>query len=120
LSHITLLGLPDDLARQLASVLRAEAHQVTRRKYLQDLQRGPRAVVVFISGDTPDFRNNITLLHEAEPDLPVVVVTRLPGASQWLDALDSGAADYCGAPFERVQVRWILQSVLPAKRRAAA
>jgi DNA-binding NtrC family response regulator len=120
MSQVTLLGLPDDLAQQLAQVLRAEAHQVNRRMYLQDLQRGPRAAVVFISGDTPDFRNRIALLRETEPALPVVVVTRLPGARQWLDALDSGAADYCGAPFERVQVRWIMQSVAPAARRAVA
>jgi DNA-binding NtrC family response regulator len=118
--HVTLLGLPEDLAQQLAQVLRAEAHQVNRRMFLQDLQRGPRAAVVFISGDSPDFRNSLALLREAEPGLPVVVVTRLPGASQWLDALESGAADYCGAPFERVQLRWIMQSVLPEKQRAAA
>ncbi|PWU07882.1 MAG: hypothetical protein C5B51_08860 [Terriglobia bacterium] len=120
MSRVTLLGLPDDLAQQLAQVLRAEAHQVSRRTYVQDLQRRPRTQVVFVSGDSPDFRSTIALLRGADLNLPVVVVTRMPGTSQWLDALEAGASDYCGAPFERVQVRWIMDSVAPAERRAAA
>jgi hypothetical protein len=43
-----------------------------------------------------------------------VVVSRLPEVSAWLDALEQGAADYCGAPFERKQVGWVLNSSLPA------
>jgi DNA-binding response OmpR family regulator len=120
MSRVALLGLPEDLAQPLAQVLRAEAHQIYRKRYVQDFQHGPKATVVFISGDSPEFRSTIALLREAEPGLAVVVVTRLPGTSQWLDALDSGAADYCGAPFERVQVRWIMESVTRGQRRAAA
>ena len=119
MSHVALLGLPEDLAQPLARVLRAETHQISRKRYLQDFQHGPKVTVVFISGDSPEFRSTIALLREAEPGLAVVVVTRQPGTSQWLDALDSGAADYCGAPFERVQVRWIMESVT-GQRRAAA
>jgi hypothetical protein len=26
--------------------------------------------------------------------------------------LEAGAADYCGAPFERIQIRWIMNTVL--------
>jgi DNA-binding NtrC family response regulator len=51
-------------------------------------------------------------LREAHPGLPVIVVTRQPEARHWLDALDAGATDYCGAPFEHIQLRWILGSVL--------
>jgi len=29
-----------------------------------------------------------------------------------LDALELGAADYCGAPFEKVQIQWLLQGAL--------
>ena len=120
MSHVALLGLPEDLAQPLARVLRAETHQISRKRYLQDFQHGPKVTVVFISGDSPEFRSTIALLREAEPGLAVVVVTRQPGTSQWLDALDSGAADYCGAPFERVQVRWIMESVTRGQRLAAA
>jgi DNA-binding NtrC family response regulator len=58
-------------------------------------------------------------IRSARPDLPVVVVSRLPEVSAWLDALEQGAADYCGAPFERKQVGWVLNSSLPALRTAA-
>jgi hypothetical protein len=36
----------------------------------------------------------------------------MPDPAQWLNALEAGAADYCGAPFETVQVRWIMGSIL--------
>ena len=83
MSRFALLGLPEDLGHQLTRILLAESHQVSRKQYLSDLRRGPRLSAVFISSD-----------------------------KQWLDALDAGASDYCGAPFERVQLHWILNSVL--------
>jgi DNA-binding response OmpR family regulator len=43
---------------------------------------------------------------------PVVVVGRDDGAPAWLDALETGAADYLCAPFERIQVRWVLETLL--------
>lgn len=44
------------------------------------------------------------------PNLPIVVVSRLPEIVDWLDALEAGAADYCAAPFEPVQLRWLLDA----------
>jgi CheY-like chemotaxis protein len=119
MSRAALMGIPEDLGGQLAEVLRSETHQVTRRLYLQDLQRGPKPEVIFISGDNPDFPKLIGLLREIEPGLPVVVVTRCPGTGQWLDALEAGATDYCGAPFERVQLQWIMNTVALTGRQAA-
>jgi DNA-binding response OmpR family regulator len=50
----------------------------------------------------------------------VIVVSRVPEVSAWLSALEQGASDYCGAPFEARQVRWALNSSLaPANRLAA-
>ena len=112
MSSITLLGLPDDLGNQLARVLLDESYQVCRRLYISDLSHNRDCCAVFISGDSPEYTRTLSLLREAHPGLPVIVVTRQPEARQWLDALDAGAADYCGAPFEHVQLRWILHSVL--------
>lgn len=42
--------------------------------------------------------------------LPVVVVSRLPEVEGWLNALEDGAADYCAAPFEAAQLRWLLET----------
>jgi len=49
-----------------------------------------------------------------------VVVNRFPENSRWLDALDLGAADYCGAPFEPVLMRWLVDSVMRTERAAEA
>jgi hypothetical protein len=47
-------------------------------------------------------------------------VSRLPEVSGWLQALEQGAADYCGAPFEPRHVRWALNSSLAPANRIAA
>ena len=119
MSQVVLLGLPEDLSRQLAHLLREETHQVRRRHSLREVWLGGRPDAVFVSGDTPDFRDVIATLKAAEPHIPLIVVTRHPETSQWLDALEAGATDYCGGHFERVHVRWLMDSV-PARQRSRA
>ena len=114
MSRVILLGIAEDLANELTGVLTAESHQVTRGFH------DARPEVAFLSGDTPDFMHHLSSLRQEEPHLPVVVVTRLPEATRWLDALEAGARDYCGAPFERVQVRWIMETVCPQVRAQTA
>jgi DNA-binding response OmpR family regulator len=124
MSRITLFALPEDLERALARVLREEAHKVVRKVHVQDLRHGPKSDALFLSADHPDFRATLSQLRENHPELPVIAVTRVPETAHWLDALDAGATDYCGAPFERVQIRWILNSVIrtdgQVQRRATA
>ncbi len=119
MSRVVLLGLAEDLAEQLSRVLREEAHLVCRSQSLEDARSG-EPEVVFLSGDGPDVVRNLSALRQAAPSIPLVVVTRLPESGRWLDALEAGAQDYCGAPFERVQVRWIMETVCPPVRRMAA
>jgi response regulator RpfG family c-di-GMP phosphodiesterase len=120
MSRIVLLGLPDDLAAALTRVLHEESHQVALAHTIEDVGRDDPQVA-FVSGDGTEFPHNVSWLLEAQPRLPVVVVTRLPDPQRWLDALEAGARDYCGAPFERTQLRWILDTVCPAvEQRAAA
>ena len=120
MARVTLLALPEDLERPLTQVLREEAHKVIRKLHLQDLRHGPKSAALFLSADDPDFRATLSQLRESHPKLPVIAVTRVPQTAHWLDALDAGANDYCGAPFERVQIRWILDSVIRPERQAAA
>jgi CheY-like chemotaxis protein len=112
MAHVTLLGLSADLDIQLTRVLRAEAHKVISRRFPGDLRRGPRSGVVFVSGEGSGIREEMSAIRHYEPDLPVIAVTRIPEPKRWLDALEAGAADYCGAPFERIQIRWIMNTVL--------
>jgi DNA-binding response OmpR family regulator len=78
-------------------VLRAVAGQ----SYIAD--------AVFCDGDDARYRSVIRNLHAR---LPLIVVTQNPTEGKWLDAIEAGAVDYCSAPFEPIQVRWILDAVL--------
>jgi DNA-binding NtrC family response regulator len=120
MANVTLLGFPRDLAAQLGRALVEGSHTVTRKGHARELRRGAAAGVVFVCGDAPDFLETLSAVRKEEPGLPVVVATRMPETRQWLDALEAGAADYCGAPFENLQVRWIMSSVLAEQARQAA
>ncbi len=116
---VTLLGFPRDLAAQLGRALAAVSHVVTRRSDVQNVCQA-EAGVVFVCGDSPGFLKTLSSIREKIPGVPVVVATRMPETRQWLEALDAGAADYCGAPFEPVQIRWVMDSILGTRVRPAA
>jgi hypothetical protein len=111
-------------------------HQLTARAYLHglaeplkselkaalvsascDAAESPQgAQIVFCAWDPRDFQ----AMKESFGGLPVVVVSRNPDMSGWLDALEAGASDYCAAPFERIHLHWILEAQLGPKSRSAA
>jgi DNA-binding NtrC family response regulator len=49
-------------------------------------------------------------LQAAGPTIPVIAVSSKPNPKEWLAALQSGASDYFGPPFEVGQVSLVLQS----------
>jgi DNA-binding NtrC family response regulator len=48
--------------------------------------------------------------------MPLVVVTRTAELSNWLDALEAGATDYCSAPFQAREMRWLVETALHRPR----
>jgi len=113
MANIILFGLDNDLADQLRAVLHQQGHQVQG----SDSPEAPEfqaADILFASGDRPDYRQTVSRLTRRHPRLPLVVVNRHPESRRWLDALELGAADYCGAPFEPVQVHWLIDAVMRA------
>ncbi len=75
------------------------------------------AQIVFCAADSGVLQEAMSQF----PHVPVVVVSRLPDTDDWLDALEAGAADYCAAPFEPVQLRWLLDAHMrPRQARAVA
>jgi len=120
MASILLLGLEDDLAEPLASVLCQLSHDVTITDSLALSLRDRRARIVFAAGDGPSYREVVRKLTDARPDVAVIVVNRFPENERWLDALELGAADYCGAPFESVQVNWVVDGALKGLERARA
>ena len=78
------------------------------------------ADIVFANGDGKQYMPLLKQIREALPSLPFVVVTRIPETSDWLDALEAGATDYCSAPFEARQIGWLMESALPRPHTVAA
>jgi len=116
MSHVMILGLDHDLAEQLAAVLRTLNHSVRISTAVTDTA----ADVVFCSGDLPDYSDTLGVLRRSSRGPAVVVVNRHPDHRLWLDALEMGADDYCGAPFEPQMVGWLMDSVSRRVRAAAA
>jgi len=120
MASILLLGLEKDLSDSLSQVLRRLSHQVMITNSLTVALRDKRARIVFVAGDGPDYREIVQNLTAERPDTAVILVNRFPEDARWLDALELGAADYCGAPFETIQVQWLVDGALHGLRKAAA
>ncbi|HEY3441126.1 MAG TPA: hypothetical protein VGK29_10260 [Paludibaculum sp.] len=105
-----LFGLEDPLASQLTAGLCLAGCEVA-----PDAMPGAR--IVFCAAESGVLQQALLQF----PHVPVVVVSRLPETDDWLDALEAGATDYCAAPFEPVQLRWLLDAHMrPRQARAAA
>lgn len=118
MASILLFDLESDLADSLGGILRQQGHDVRVTDSVQTAD-GPGPHIVFAGGDGPDYREVVRRIMAVRPRLPVVLVNRHPENARWLDALELGAADYCGAPFEPVQVQWVVNSVMRERRVAA-
>jgi CheY-like chemotaxis protein len=96
-----LFALGPDLESELATALVPHCREV---RTVQSIPAD--AGVVFCCSNI----DVVTRLRAAEPTRIIVVVSRHPEVSDWLDALECGATDYCAAPFESTQLLWLLQS----------
>ncbi len=107
-----LLGLEPALESELAASLRSASFAVSH---------GPGSPVKRDGGLIFCPRGAaFAEARKAFPELPVVVVSRLPDTGEWLEALDLGAADYIAAPFEPVQMRWLWKAQHSERAAAAA
>ncbi len=120
-ARIVLIGLDESLSSELCTVLRSECDSVhvqpfsTAHECLRAVdQLG--ADLVFCSSERERYAELLEAVTRHKPDLPVVVVSPAPEVSEWLDAIEAGASDYCAAPFETSHIQWILDSTL--KRQA--
>ena len=108
MAHVILAGLEPAAEENLGRVLSDQGHQVT----IGWQATLPAADALFCNGDDPAYTELVREVRRLRPNLPVVVVTGLPESAKWLDALEAGAADYCSAPFDTLQICWLLAAVL--------
>lgn len=109
-----LYNLDDNLALELRSALghqtldMSAARCETLAECLDYAQRASPRIIF-----CPFSQQLVSLLSGLESGLhgvPVVVVTRHPETREWIDSIEAGASDYCSAPFEPRQLRWIIDS----------
>ena len=107
--HALLLGLSEDLAGELFAPLKSCQVKVEATDRLHDVAKSS-ADIIFCGANV----NLVSKLRSVKPDVSIVVVSRLPEVSDWLDSIEAGATDYCAAPFENAQVKWIVESSMRA------
>ena len=105
-----LFGLSEDLSGELLHPLSKFCSRIEEEKHPFSALADCSAQVIFCGPDTAV----VTRLRAANPDASIVVVSRHPEVSGWLDSIEAGATDYCAAPFETAQVQWILESSMRA------
>jgi len=108
MAKILLLDLEYSVADELGRILRQLGQSVRVARKQDCLLESADTDLIFT--DSGDLREALAI----RPRRPVIVASRLPEVKAWLNALQDGAADYCGAPFEPKQVRWLLDSALTA------
>lgn len=120
--NFILHELDSTLATELRDIVaqpgRAFHSTTSTRECISIAQRGG-ADVVFCGSDRRAYESLLDAFVRGCLQIPVVVVSRIPETSEWLDAIDAGATDYCAAPFERQHVSWLVQSALLAGQQMA-
>jgi len=120
MARVFLIGLEQATAHQIGRALAVERHQIELKPKNASAEDLVDADIVFAGGDGKEYMPLLKGIRKMYPSLPFVVVTRIPETSDWLDALEAGATDYCSAPFEPRQINWLMESALPRPRSAAA
>ena len=122
-TSIVLFGLNEPLAGELKCALGHQSRLLISEPLasVSECRRvidGLGADLVFCPAEGKNYRILLEAARGSERELPVVVVSRHAQVTEWLDALEDGAADYCAAPLEAVQMHWILDCCLQSRQRA--
>jgi DNA-binding response OmpR family regulator len=113
-------GLDSELAMDLRQALSSfcegiQAEVLTGLAQARATLRSGGNTIVFC-GTKPE---TVKDLRRTNPNASIIAVSRLPEHSDWLNVIEAGADDYCAAPFESHQLRWILDSTSSFSRAAA-
>ena len=114
MASILLVGLEPSMADELNRILGQLGQDVRVAKPGNENLMSGDIQVIFAPEE------DLQIMQRSSPGVPVIVVSRMPEVSAWLQALEQGAAEYCGAPFEARQLRWALNSSLARTNRLAA
>ena len=113
--RVVLLGLPADIAESLGQIVSkwgAILYIPPLFPILRSLalirEAAPDLVFVW-TGENPG-TSLLEVVRRAEPQIPAVAVNSHVKNREILDALDSGAVDYCTPPFDFTHIQRLLQA----------
>lgn len=112
--RVVLLGLPLEIAEtldQIVSKWGAVLYIPPLFPILQSLGliKDASADLVFVWTGAGVGSSLLDLVREAQPQIPTVAVSFHTKSAEALDALDSGAIDYCTPPFDLTHIQWLLE-----------
>jgi DNA-binding response OmpR family regulator len=113
MANVFLIGLEQATAAQISRSLAVERHRIEQKPSSLGVTDLKDADIVFAGGDPSQYLSLLRRVRLEKPGLPFVVVTRIPETTEWLNALEAGATDYCSSPFESRQLHWLMESALP-------
>ena len=126
-SHrVLLLGLEGTVHGKLSKILSQQNHSVwsrpfrpTSRSVDVSLRLAVRsgAEVICCSADPERYLLLVEAVQQRHLRVPVVVVSTEPNTSEWLDAIENGAWDYLGVPFESTHIQHVLDNAIKCSTR---
>ena len=116
MARVALVGLEESAATELGRALNGDEHEIQRKPVNTTVDDLADADIVFADGDRRRYVSLLRRIREKRPAMPFVVVTRAPETSNWLDALEAGATDYCSAPFQPRAMKWLIETALHRPR----
>jgi DNA-binding response OmpR family regulator len=119
-ANVFLIGLEQATASQISRALAVERHKIEQKSSDIGARELIDVDIVFAGGEPSQYLPLLKRVRDERPALPFVVVTRIPETSEWLDALEAGATDYCSSPFESRQIHWLMEAAIPKVRTIAA
>jgi DNA-binding NtrC family response regulator len=120
MANIVTVGLDQGSAVLLDRALAPGQHQIEHKPKTTSASELADADIVFANGEGKQYLSLLQKSRVMFPSLPFVVVTRIPETSDWLDALEAGATDYCSMPFDARHMSWLMETAIPAHRVVAA
>jgi len=112
MAQVFLIGLEPAIAAQMSLALHIERHWVTQHAETIGRRDLTEADVVFAGGPASRYMPLLRRVRKERPTLPFIVVTRAADTTEWLDALQAGATDYCSWPIETRQINWLMETAL--------
>ncbi len=120
MAKVIFAGLEQSAARQLGRALAVGNHRVELHPANPAVQEILAADIVFAGGSNREYLSLLKELRKSRPSMPFVVVAPVAQTSEWLDALEAGATDYCAPPFEPHHLALLMEAACPSARTAAA